>query len=102
MQWKRLVDHRLSPAAGREWFIAWLYVGCGGAAGTGVPLLYLPSYDSLGVVGYIAWQYGRARFMRVLSSERQDRKTRFSFKASSDESVPSLFFILFLCQSVGL
>jgi hypothetical protein len=56
MQWKRLVDHRLSPAAGREWFIAWLYVGCGGAAGTGVPLLYLPSYDSLGVVGYIAWK----------------------------------------------
>jgi hypothetical protein len=61
MQWKRLVDHLLSPAAGCEWFIAWLYVACGGAAGTGVPLLlYLPSYDSLGVVGYIAWEYGRA------------------------------------------
>lgn len=74
MQWKRPVDQRASPAAGRAWwfwFMAWLYVGCccGGGAVGGGPLLNL-SYASEGVVGYIAWEQGRALFMPVLKPKK--------------------------------
>lgn len=58
MQWKRPVDHRVSPPAGRPWCIACWYGAGAGADGGGVPLLYL-SYASAGAAGYIAWEYGR-------------------------------------------
>ena len=87
MQWKRLVDHRLRPAAaGAEWFIEWPYVACGRATGAGAPLLYLlmlllPSYDSVGVLGYIAWKM-RPCLVYQCANKARDR-TWFSFKGFS-------------------
>lgn len=64
MQWKRPVDHRVSPPPVRGVFIvgSW-YVAGGGAVG-GAPALYL-LYASGGAEGYIAWEY-RLLFMPLL------------------------------------
>jgi hypothetical protein len=60
MQWKRPVDHFLSPPPGREVSMfapcccCWYAAGGGGAVG-GAPALNL-LYASGGADGYIAWE----------------------------------------------
>lgn len=86
MQWKRPVDHRVSPPPVRGVFIvgSW-YVAGGGAVG-GAPALYL-LYASGGAEGYIAWEYRVQTF--VYASAKAEGKTWFSLPCCALKDSPA-------------
>jgi len=75
MQWKRPVDHFLSPPPGREGFMfapcCCRYAAGGGAVG-GAPELLNLLYTSGWADGYIAWEYDLL-FMRTAARKAQGR-----------------------------
>jgi len=84
MQWKRPVDHFLSPPPGREGFMfapcccCW-YAAGGGAVGGAPELLNLLLYASGGADGYIAWEEYDLLFMRTA---RRKSRTGAAFNDS--------------------